>query len=488
MDVLITECGAVPDGKTLATKAIAQAIAAIAQHGGGRVVIPPGRFLTGMVRLCDHMELHFCPGSELIASPNPEDHLPLLHSPGAHGDLWHTGEDSYHLIAALGLRHIRITGSGIINANGTAFYPDMGGQLGWPLAHHKDWRRPGAALLISKCQDVVIEDITIGNVANWTCHLHESDRIRIRGLVIENPGEAPNADGIDITGCRGVSISDCNIDTCDDAICLKTMPSGRSCENIAISNCVLRTSCVALKLGCTESFHDMRNVTMSNCTVRGSHRAVGLYSVQGAVIENIAVDNVVCDTRTDLMFTRPIHMDLRHGSQDSPSGAIRNVRIAGLLAETNGRCLLTAESGAVLEDIILRDVVLRYPCIDDPVVQGQSHGGSQFSNTTPWARVERAALVAENVRRLMIDGLFIHWPTQGAGAPNGWQWQEKLANGSHTIFRPADWTPGPDCRFAAVSARNVQGGHLDARHLQAQYRDDTAVRLDDACQWPVFSA
>lgn len=486
MDVFITDFGAQPDGKTLATQAIADAMNVIRKHGGGRVLIPPGQFYTGMVRLVDNVELHLCPGSELIASQNPEDHLPLVLSTGANGDLWHTGEGSFHLLAAQGVRNVRITGGGILNGNGTAFYPDLHGKLAWPLAYHNDWRRPGATLLVSNSKDVVIEDITLRNVANWTVHLHESDRIRLRGIIIENADDAPNADGIDITGCRGVSISDCNIDTCDDAICLKTMPTGRSCENVAISNCVLRTSCVALKLGCNESFQDMRNVTMSNCTVRGSHRAVGLYSTEGAIIENIAVDNVVCDTCTPLMFTRPIHMDVRQRSEHSRKGAIRNVRIAGLLAETNGRCVLSAQPGTALEDILLRDIVLRYPCIDDPAIQGAHHGGGQFSSKTPWVRVERAALVAENVRRLMIDGLYIHWPQPGATPPDAWQWTQKLANGSEAVFRPEDWIPGDDCRFAAVSARNVQGGHLDARHLLAQFPCDPALRLNDDCQWTVL--
>src|SRR5687767_11579102 len=42
----IRNSGAVPDGKTLATTAIAKAIGECAGAGGGRVLVPAGEFLT----------------------------------------------------------------------------------------------------------------------------------------------------------------------------------------------------------------------------------------------------------------------------------------------------------------------------------------------------------------------------------------------------------------------------------------------------------
>src|SRR5262245_8195225 len=56
-DFLITKYGAQPDGTTLCTKAIADAIAACHQSGGGRVVVPAGRFLTGAIHLLSNVNL-----------------------------------------------------------------------------------------------------------------------------------------------------------------------------------------------------------------------------------------------------------------------------------------------------------------------------------------------------------------------------------------------------------------------------------------------
>src|SRR6185437_6583196 len=50
-DFAITDFGAVGDGKTDCTEAIAKAIEACAEKGGGRVVVPAGQFLTGAIHL-----------------------------------------------------------------------------------------------------------------------------------------------------------------------------------------------------------------------------------------------------------------------------------------------------------------------------------------------------------------------------------------------------------------------------------------------------
>ena len=55
------------------------------------------------------------------------------------------------------------------------------------------------------------------------------DNVEIHGIAIKNPVNGPNTDGIDITGCQNVTMSNCSVDTGDDAICLKSEnPYGQS--------------------------------------------------------------------------------------------------------------------------------------------------------------------------------------------------------------------------------------------------------------------
>lgn len=77
-DFPITAHGAVEGGKTECAKAFAEAIKACADAGGGRVVVPPGKFLTGPVHLRSNVELHLSEGTEVIFSDRFEDYLPVV--------------------------------------------------------------------------------------------------------------------------------------------------------------------------------------------------------------------------------------------------------------------------------------------------------------------------------------------------------------------------------------------------------------------------
>lgn len=482
MENVISDFGAVGDGGTLATAAIAAAVDAAHRAGGGRVVVPPGVFLTGMIRLLDGVELHLTRGAVLKASPDIADHQPLVQTRGS-GDHWmHTQSGFFHLVVAQDCSDVALTGPGRLDGNGTAWYTPVDPGKDWPRPNHPEGHRMGAMVLFDGCRDILVRDVTLGNVCNWTLHLHECDRVRVRDAVIANPAQAPNSDGIDITGCRGVSISGCHIDTGDDAVCLKTLPEGRICEDVVVTGCVLRTHCAALKLGAAESFRDMRNVVFSDCVVKGSHRVLGIYSLEGGMCENVLATNITFDTRAPLMFPRPIHVDVRRKQEDSRLGGVRNLVVSGWTGETNGRCVLTCEAGGTMASLLLKDLSFRYPVFDDPAPHGAGHGGSQFSNRSPWARTERAALVVEGARDLVVENFNVRWP-ESAEPPPEWRTETKLANGTHHLFTPGDWTLPEGTPVPAVSARDTRGGRLDLASLEGWNGAD-AARFDQ-CDWPV---
>jgi polygalacturonase len=70
----VTEFGAVGDGKTLNTQAIQQAIDAAAKAGGGTVVFPAGRYLSGTICLRSHITLELQAGSVLLGSTRVADY------------------------------------------------------------------------------------------------------------------------------------------------------------------------------------------------------------------------------------------------------------------------------------------------------------------------------------------------------------------------------------------------------------------------------
>ena len=77
--------GARADGTTLNTDAIARAIAACAKEGGGRVVVPAGRFLTGAIRLKSNVELHVSEGATLLFDTESVELSHGVHALGRHG-------------------------------------------------------------------------------------------------------------------------------------------------------------------------------------------------------------------------------------------------------------------------------------------------------------------------------------------------------------------------------------------------------------------
>jgi polygalacturonase len=71
--------------------------------------------------------------------------------------------------------------------------------------------------------------------------LYGCDYVSVSGLKTRNPHHFFNSDGIDIDCCRYVTVSNCIIDTGDDAIAIRGHESRlkrrpHPCEHIVISN------------------------------------------------------------------------------------------------------------------------------------------------------------------------------------------------------------------------------------------------------------
>jgi polygalacturonase len=280
-DFLVTNYGAKSDGNTDSRAAIAEAIAACAAAGGGRVMVPAGNFFCdGPVHLQSNVNLHISAGATLRFGAATERYLPLVltrfegtmlmgHSPR---------------IYARGATNVAVTGVGIIDGNGRATLDLMRdrsrggsgdlrkmGAEGVPVEQRLfgegRWMRPSMIQFL-ECINVLIEGVTIRDSTFWIVHPVLCRNVTARGLKLESLNG--NNDGVDPDSCTDVLIEDCVFDTGDDAVAIKSgrdqdgWKVGRPSENIVIRRCTMRSRHSGLCIG-SEMSGGVRNVFMEDC-------------------------------------------------------------------------------------------------------------------------------------------------------------------------------------------------------------------------------
>ena len=114
-EFVITDFGAVGDGKFVNTDVINSAISKCNEDGGGKVIVPRGIWLSGPIILKSNVELHLEDGAVILFSSNYDDYKLIYTS-------WE-GFFTYRCIYAKECKNIAITGKGIIDGNGGAWRP-----------------------------------------------------------------------------------------------------------------------------------------------------------------------------------------------------------------------------------------------------------------------------------------------------------------------------------------------------------------------------
>ncbi|MGN1094022.1 MAG: glycoside hydrolase family 28 protein [Candidatus Neoclostridium sp.] len=361
MDKNVMEFGAVADGVTLNTVAIQKAIDGCASSGGGRVTVPAGVYKTGTIWLKQNVELYLSAGAELLASDDMDDYNPLdayEQNYGCAMEKW-VGK---HLIIAHEIDNCSIAGFGRINGNCRAFVNERNSPEGndylWchGISELKDEekQRPGQLVCFIECTNVSVYDVTIVDSPCWSCFVLGCENVRIRGIKVFNPIWMLNSDGIDIDASRNVTVSDCIINTGDDAITLRACEhriknKNMHCEYVTIANCVLSTGICAFRVGvgygsirhvrvsnvvisqcmdviqfCT-SFNsvgraDIDDVNLSGVSACNTDRFLDLCASNGAVVKNVTLENI----RSTATAMNKIRCD--EGSVDCIS--VRNVELS----------------------------------------------------------------------------------------------------------------------------------------------------------------
>lgn len=359
-DVSVRDLGARGDGKTLDTRAIQAAIDRCAAGGGGRVVVPAGRYVACQLKLKSHVELHLSPGAAILGSPHLADYLDGQTPPPSRKSkqpiprgLANPNHPLY-VIGADDADDVSITGSGTIDGSGASPEFDRG---------DNDPFRP-RILLFTRCRDVLVRDVTLRDSAMWVQYYRGCRRVRISGERVFSHANLNN-DGLDIDS-RDVNVSDCVIDCDDDGICLKS-DGTEPCQDVTVSNCVVGSNCNAIKFG-TASRGGFINVAVSNCTIRpaSEHRqrawkdgisGLALEMVDGGVMDRVAVSNLAMSGVQTPIF-------IRLGARSHPGQeALRDVVISNITASSDSPLCssITGIPGAAAAHIKLSHLIFACP-------------------------------------------------------------------------------------------------------------------------------
>ena len=309
----IRDFGAEPGETALQTIAIATAIAAASAAGGGRVVVPPGTWLTGPIHMKSRVALHIEAGATVRFSTLPEDYLPVVLS--QRGGIMLYGYSPF--LYAYACHDIAVTGGGTLDGQGAAWWPWKEKQPGMktvlvdipeqgiPLEDRVFGTREAGVRPVFcqfiECDRVLIEDVRFQNSPSWTLQPIWCRELTIRRVTVFNPPspQSRNTDGIDPDACRNVLVEHCHVSTGDDAICLKAglgqdaWKDGRPCENVCIRHCRIGTGHGGITIG-SDMSGGVRNVYVHDCELDGTDRGIRIKSKpgRGGFVENVRIEHI----------------------------------------------------------------------------------------------------------------------------------------------------------------------------------------------------
>jgi len=376
-DFSILDHGAVADGTTDSTAAIAKAIAACHAAGGGRVVVPAGVFLTGAIHLKSNVNLHVSEGATLLFRTDPAAYLPLVHT------RWEGTECMNYsaFIYAWEQENIAVTGTGTLDGQASndnwwgwalkgddkksRATPDVKvlnelADKGVPVAQ----RVFGAGHFLRpnffqpyRCKNVLVDGLHLRRSPMWEITPVLCTNVIVRNLDISTHG--PNNDGCDPDSCKDVLIENCLFDTGDDCIAIKSGRNddgrriGMPSENLIIRQCTMKDGHGGVVIG-SEIAGGCRNVFVEDCIMDSPQleRALRFKSNarRGGVLENIFMRNVTVGRVLEAIIT--VDFLYEEGAKGDQKPVLRNVQLENVTGKATPRLFyIVGFDGVTIDNI-----------------------------------------------------------------------------------------------------------------------------------------
>lgn len=392
----VLDYGAKADGKTMNTEAFRLAIKACTENGGGKVVVPTGKFLSGPIHLDNNVNLHLEEGAEILFSTNPDDYYPLVHTSFEGMELMNYSP----LIYAKNKKNIAITGKGTLNgqANNTYWWPwkgktsegDVYGYKPGEPSQLDSLNLPTLMKMAEKdvpidkrvfgnnkylrpnfiepfdCENVLIKDIKIINAPFWIIHPLKCTNVIVDGVTIDSHG--PNNDGCDPEYSKNVIIQNCTFNTGDDCIAIKAgrdhegRKVGIMSENIVVRNCKMIDGHGGVVIG-SEMSAGVKNVFVEDCFMDSPQldRAIRLKTntKRGGTVDGVYVRNIKVGKVKQAVLHITMNYSVYAGQKDGNFiPKIKNILLENITVQNAGKYAIFADGleNSPIENITFNNV------------------------------------------------------------------------------------------------------------------------------------
>jgi len=417
----VREYGAAGDGKTLDTAAINRALAACGKAGGGQVLLPPGTYLSGTVRLVSGVTLKLAAGARLVGTPDLEQYEHFAApkgTPEARSPKWHRA-----LVLGVGVRDVAVVGPGVIDGN-KVFDP-----------RGEEKMRGPHTIILGSSRNVTIRDVVIRDSANYAILIEFTSQVAVRNVEVTGGWDGVHFRGWLRRPCRDLSIIGCRFFTGDDGI------AGRYAENLLIADCVVNSSCNGIRV-----IGPAKHTIIHDCLFYGPgvhpHRTQDRHNMLAGIIlqpgawdvSDGALDDVLISDVTMRNVESPVTLYLRRAGNTAGGVTVSRLSATGVY-----RAAASVESwtDTPVGRVVFRDVSIEYAG-GAAAEQGRKsarppHLGVRalpawglYARNVKELVLEdvrlsvakkdaRPVLIAEDVKRLTLDGLRL--PADAGAAP-----------------------------------------------------------------------
>lgn len=390
----IQDFGASSNGTSDNSEAFKKAIEACTSQGGGMVVVPAGKYLTGPIHLKSNVNLHLEEGAEILFTKDHSAYLPLVHTSYEGVELMNYSP----LIYAKGQKNIAVTGKGVLNGQ-------AGNENWWPWAGKEEYghkegdptqnddpnlpalrqmaednvpvedRKFGEGHYIRptffepfECENILVKGVTFKNSPFWIMHPLKCKNVTIDGVTVKSHG--PNNDGCDPEYSSNVHIKDCLFDTGDDCIAIK---SGRNndgrrvgipSENIVVEGCEMKDGHGGVVMG-SEISAGVRNVYVRNCKMDSPNleRVIRIKTntLRGGFVENVFAKDIQVGQVKEAVLRVNTYYGIYGKQEGNFIPTIKNIQLENMNVENGGEygLLIKGRESSPVQNVVLKNVTIK---------------------------------------------------------------------------------------------------------------------------------